>query len=57
MMLKSFFIHGSKNRNVLNCLTVLFNRLIQTGHFPEKWSEGFIIPLHKNGDINTSGIN
>ena len=25
------------------------NTVLQTGHFPESWSEGYIIPLHKKG--------
>ena len=23
------------------------------GHFPSKWSEGLIVPLHKKGDVNS----
>ena len=38
----------------MNGLIVLFNRLFRIGHLPEKWSEGFIIPLQK-GDLNTPG--
>ena len=26
--------------------------MFQIGYFPEKWSEGFIVPLFKKGDIN-----
>ena len=26
--------------------------MLQTGHFPESWSEGYIIPLHKKGSIH-----
>ena len=29
----------------------LFNKILETGHFPEQWSEGFVIPVHKKGDI------
>ncbi|XP_060584147.1 uncharacterized protein LOC132740284 [Ruditapes philippinarum] len=31
-------------------ITDLFNRVFDAGYFPEIWSEGFIIPLHKKGD-------
>ena len=26
--------------------------MLQTGHFPESWSEGYIMPLHKSGSIH-----
>ena len=30
----------------------LFNKLFQIGYFPENWSEGFIVPIFKKGDMN-----
>ena len=30
----------------------LFNKLFQIGYFPEKWSEGYIVPIFKKGDVN-----
>ena len=30
-------------------LTVLFNIVFSSGHFPESWSKGFVVPLHKKG--------
>ena len=30
----------------------LFNRLLDLGHFPDKWAEGFIVPIHKKGTLN-----
>ena len=26
--------------------------IVEKGYFPTKWTEGFIVPLHKKGDIN-----
>jgi hypothetical protein len=31
---------------------VLFNQLYNTGEFPDNWSTGIIVPLHKSGDVN-----
>ena len=28
----------------------LFNAILNSGYFPEQWTEGIIIPLHKEGD-------
>lgn len=33
-------------------LTKLFNRLFETGYFPEEWSRSVIVPLFKKGDQN-----
>ena len=34
---------------VLPYLHVLFNRVFDTGQFPEQWSESIITPIHKKG--------
>ena len=33
-------------------LHTLFNKLLNTGYFPSSWAEGYIVRLHKKGDIN-----
>ena len=38
------------NEHFLNVFTKLFNKLLQTGTFPEEWSVGIIIVLFKGGD-------
>ena len=44
-LLNEFFING---KEVLSTtLLILFNKLFEMGYFPEEWSEGYIIPLHK----------
>ncbi|XP_053383852.1 uncharacterized protein LOC128550031 [Mercenaria mercenaria] len=49
-LLNEFFIAGG---NVfIPVLHKLFNRLFDIGYFPESWSEGYIIPLHKKGNVN-----
>ena len=30
----------------------LFNKIFEKGHFPEAWSEDYVIPLHKKGNVN-----
>jgi hypothetical protein len=30
----------------------IFNCILDSGHFPDSWTEGVIIPLHKKGDQN-----
>jgi len=36
----------------LPCVNRLFNKIFDLGNFPEEWTHGYIIPLHKKGDIN-----
>ena len=44
-----------KNTNdlLLRPLNALFNYVLDSGFYPEKWCEGVIHPLHKQGAINT----
>ena len=30
----------------------LFNKIFELGIFPQEWSEGYVIPLHKKGSLN-----
>lgn len=48
--INEFFIYGKEQ--LIPTLHILFNKLFDIGYFPEIWSEGYIIPLHKKGSIN-----
>ena len=37
---------------MLNILFAMFNNIFKLGYFPELWSEGLVIPLHKKGNLN-----
>ena len=50
LLLNEFFKNGSET--LVTYLHNLFNKLFQMGYFPENWSEGFIVPIFKKGDIN-----
>ena len=46
-LINKFFIHG---KNILlPILLNLFYKIFENGTFPNDWSEGYIIPLHKKG--------
>jgi hypothetical protein len=48
--INEFFIHGK--HILLPFLLSLFNKIFTSGYFPESWSEGYVVPLHKKGNIN-----
>ena len=50
MLINEFFVHGKCI--LAPTLCILFNKIFDKGHFPEEWSEGYIVPLHKKGSIN-----
>ena len=50
MYLNEFFIHGKAT--LATYLKHLFNKLFDLGYFPQSWSEGYVIPLHKKGSID-----
>ena len=50
MLLNEFFKYGSAS--LFNYLHALFTKLFHIYYFPERWSESFIVPIFKNGDIN-----
>ena len=35
-------------------ITVLFDKILQSGYYPANWTEGIIVPIHQSGDINDS---
>ena len=37
---------------MLLCLHLLFNKPLISGYFPISWAEGYIVLLHKKGDVN-----
>ena len=49
-VLNEFFKYGIDH--LICYLSGLFNTILNTGYFPKKWTEGFIVPLHKKGDLN-----
>ena len=48
--LNEYFKHGKTQ--LLPYLHKLFNTIFAIGYFPDSWSEGYIIPLHKKGSLN-----
>ena len=44
-LINEFLING---KHILtNTLCKLFNKIFEIGFFPDEWSEGYVIPLHK----------
>lgn len=52
LLINEFFKFASES--CILCIHHLFNKIFEIGYFPEKWSEGFIVPVHKKGDRNLS---
>ncbi|MCG8045176.1 MAG: reverse transcriptase family protein [Candidatus Thiodiazotropha taylori] len=50
LLLNEFLKHGSEI--LVAFIHRLFNHIFDLGYFPEAWSEGFIVPIHKKGDRN-----
>ena len=46
-VLNDFFRYGTDV--LMPYLYKLFNTVFDKGYFPEKWTDGFIVPLHKKG--------
>ena len=49
-LINEFFIHGKIV--LVPILCNLFNKIFEIGIFPQEWSEGYVIPLHKKGSLN-----
>ena len=45
--LNEFFVYGLGSLSPF--LSVLVNKIFDTGYFPESWSEGYIVSLHEKG--------
>ena len=49
-LLNEFFIYGENQ--LAPYLLKLFNKILDIGYFPEKWTEGYIVPVHKKGSLS-----
>lgn len=52
--LNEFFKYGCEIDMFATVLCTLFNKFFDSGYFPETWSEGYVVPLHKKGDVNNT---
>ena len=50
LTINEFFVHGKDI--LMPYILRVFNYIFDCGIFPESWSEGLLVPLHKKGDIN-----
>ena len=50
LFINEFFYYGKEA--LLNTFHTIFNNIFKLGYFPESWSEGLVIPLHKKGSLN-----
>ena len=48
LLINELFVHGKDI--LLPYFVYLFNFVLDSGVFPEDWSDGLLIPLHKKGD-------
>ncbi len=39
---------------IVPILCEIFNRILQTGVYPDAWGEAIIVPIHKKGDVNNT---
>ena len=37
---------------IVPLLCDLFNKVLKSGEYPDKWCEAIIVPIHKKGDVN-----
>ena len=52
LILNEFLIAG---KDILTpYITMLFDKILQSGYYPTSWTEGIIVPINKSGDINDS---
>ena len=50
LILNEFLTNGK--HILMPVLRTMFNTIFRLGYFPDRWSEGYIIPLHKKGNID-----
>jgi hypothetical protein len=50
LMLNEMLNAGQKT--LIGCLNKLFNLIFTHSTYPKQWCEGYIIPMHKSGDIH-----
>ena len=53
LLINEFFIYTCDI--LASKITTLFNVILMSGHFPKRWTEGVIIPIHKKGNKGAVG--
>ena len=46
------FLKKKGTNELITYMHSLFNKIFELGYFPERWTEGYIIPIFKKGDKN-----
>ena len=49
LFINEFLYYG--NDVLFHTLYVMFNNVFKVGYFPDPWSEGSVVPLHKKGSL------
>ena len=49
LLLNEFIKYG--NDSIIYYLHLLFNKIFDTGYFPDVWCDGYIVPIHKKGSV------
>ena len=50
-VIPEMFVYGIQY--ILPMLTRFFNRLFETGDFPDSWGRSILVPIHKNGSLDS----
>ena len=50
LFINEFLYYG--NGVLFHTLYVMFNNVFKVRYFPDPWSEGLVVPLHKKGSLN-----
>ena len=50
ILLNEFSVYGIDQ--LIPYLHKLFNTILENGYFPDIWSDGYVVPIHKKGPLD-----